>query len=74
VKLWAKERVLSNGSADCLATIEFEDSVAALDFCPVVGASGSYMIAVGLENGRIQIFHGSLESSSWQEHIKIDAR
>ncbi|KND04539.1 Elongator subunit ELP2 [Spizellomyces punctatus DAOM BR117] len=70
VKIWAKQ--FDGTSWKALTTLKFGEGVTAVDFAPRLIAN-SYILAAGLEDGRIQVFQLSLEdnNASWTESVSI---
>ncbi|RGB42359.1 quinon protein alcohol dehydrogenase-like superfamily [Rhizophagus diaphanus] len=58
---------------DCKSTIKFQEAVTAIDFAPIF-INQRYLLAIGLENGKIFIYQSEDENQieKWNEFIEVD--
>ncbi|KAI8390089.1 WD40-repeat-containing domain protein [Blakeslea trispora] len=70
LKVWSKQ----DDKWDCVATIKCEEAITAVDFAPVL-VNDRYVVAVGLENGQIQLLTSvEQQINQWETWQCLDAR
>ncbi|CEP19370.1 hypothetical protein [Parasitella parasitica] len=76
IKIWAQANAAQEAAKwDCVATIKCAEAVTSIDFAPVA-VNNKYIIAAGLENGRIQLLSSvDLEQvGQWEVWHTLDER
>ncbi|ORX62251.1 WD40 repeat-like protein [Hesseltinella vesiculosa] len=76
VKIWQQpaQQDLTSPEWACVATLKCTEAVTALDFAPAL-KDGRYLLAVGLENGQLQLWAGPSESAdAWEMVCSVDPR
>ncbi|CAO3634423.1 unnamed protein product [Mucor hiemalis] len=74
LKIWARpDESVANWA--CVATIKCAEAITAVDFAPVA-VNGKYILAVGLENGRIQLLSSAdmQQLNQWELWHAVDER
>ncbi|PKC12519.1 WD40 repeat-like protein [Rhizophagus irregularis] len=73
VKIWTQIKSQEQTQWDCKSTIKFQEAVTAIDFAPIF-INQRYLLAVGLENGKIFIYQSEDENQieKWNEFIEVD--
>ncbi|KAI8338158.1 WD40-repeat-containing domain protein [Chlamydoabsidia padenii] len=71
-KVWRQQQ---DNEWTCTSTIKCPEAVTALDLAPDFNKDGCYLLAVGLENGQIQLWTTSKESpNDWTLWSQVDQR
>ncbi|CAO3612414.1 unnamed protein product [Cunninghamella echinulata] len=71
-KIWKQNQEENSKEWVCISTIKCDEAITALDFATDF-KNGSYLLAVGLENGRIQLWTALKESANqWELWSNID--
>ncbi|KAI8645941.1 quinon protein alcohol dehydrogenase-like superfamily [Parasitella parasitica] len=76
IKIWAQASVAEEAAKwDCVATIKCAEAVTSIDFAPVA-VNNKYIIAAGLENGRIQLLSSAdlQQVDQWELWHNLDER
>ncbi|KAK4519809.1 uncharacterized protein ATC70_010051 [Mucor velutinosus] len=76
IKVWAQSNADEEAAKwDCVATIKCAEAVTAIDFAPAA-VNNKYIIAVGLENGRIQLLSSVdlQQINQWEMWHQFDQR
>ncbi|CAI2166210.1 4499_t:CDS:10 [Funneliformis geosporum] len=73
VKIWKQIKEQEQTLWKCISVIKLQESVTAIDFAPIL-INQRYLLAIGLENGKIIIYQSVDEQQleNWNEFIEVD--
>ncbi|CAG8496848.1 7052_t:CDS:10 [Funneliformis mosseae] len=73
VKIWTQIMEQEQIQWKCIFVIKLQEAVTAIDFAPIL-INQRYLLAIGLENGKIIIYQSDDEQQSekWNEFIEVD--